>query len=108
MSYDVGFVLGLDGEDHRVGDTRNYTSNCAWMWREAGCDIAAFNGLLVTDFIPALSAAIVEMRLNIEHYRAGNPDNGWGDADGVLEKFLEPLLLIARTVHPDARVWVYR
>lgn len=47
----------IEGED--VGDLDwNYTSNCAWMWREAGADLASFDGDPAGECAPLLKAAI--------------------------------------------------
>jgi hypothetical protein len=106
VSYDVSFEVPLpDGGTAEFG-THNYTSNCARMWREAGCDIAAFDGQSVTEFAPALAQAINTMEADMNRFRRMNPRNGWGNADDCLRDFLRPLLVAAQTVRATAVVRV--
>jgi hypothetical protein len=108
MSYDVSYEVTLpDGTTTGFG-WRNYTSNCAPMWRRAGCDIAEFDGRTVTEFASALALAVAAMEADMGTYRAMNPANGGGDADDMLETFLRPLLRGARAAHPAAIVRVSR
>jgi hypothetical protein len=70
----------------------NYTSNCAWMWREAGANLADFDGDPAGECAPLLKVAIDVLEADPEHFRAGNPKNGWGDYDSLvasLKRLLE-------------------
>lgn len=84
----------------------NYTSNCAGMWRQAGADLAAFDGDPAGECAPLLRAAIEVMESEPATFRAMNPPNGWGDYDDVLEELKR--LLKGLEEYPDAIVRVSR
>lgn len=84
----------------------NYTSNCAWMWREAGADLASFDGDQAKDWAPLLKAAIDVLESEPERFREGNPKNGWGDYNSLVERL--KVLLGQFEEHPDLIVRVSR
>jgi len=84
----------------------NYTSNCAWMWREAGADLAAFDGDPAGECAPLLKVAIDVLEADPEHFRAGNPKNGWGDYDSLVNRL--KALLEAFEESPEAIVKISR
>jgi hypothetical protein len=84
MSYDVALQIDTGSGKVDLLDW-NYTSNCAPMWREAGCDIAAFDDRPAVEFSKALCVAITAMTADPDKYRAMNPPNGWGDYDSCLK-----------------------
>lgn len=99
MSYD--FSLDIDtgcGNTVCIWDC-NITSNVAPMWREAGIDFRAMDGAPAIQVAVALRPAVSAMAADPTTYRAMNPDNGWGDADGCL-RFLRDLLE-ACEMHPN-------
>lgn len=97
----------IEGGGEDVGDLDwNYTSNCAWMWREAGADLAAFDGDPAGECAPLLKAAIDVLDADPEYFREGNPQNGWGDYDSLVDRL--KVLLVAFEEHPEAIVRVYR
>lgn len=107
MSYDIWLVIDTGGvEPAEVGRSRNYTSNCAPMWRAAGADLAEFHGKTADECIPSLCEACGAMMCDRATYEAMNPENGWGDYEGCL-KFLQTLLSDFCN-HPKATVCVSR
>lgn len=107
MSYDIWLTIDTGGEEPaRVGDSWNYTTNCSWMWRAAGADLAEFDGKLAKDCIPVLSAAIAELKANPARYEAMNPENGWGSYETLVPSLEE--LLGEFLEHPKATVAVWR
>lgn len=84
----------------------NYTMNCAWMWREAGADLAAFDGDPAGECAPLLKVAIDVLEADPEHFRSQNPANGWGDYDSLVDRL--KVLLEAFEEHPEAIVKVSR
>jgi len=84
----------------------NYTTNCAWMWREAGADLAAFDGDPAGECAPLLRVAIGVLEADPEHFRSQNPPNGWGDYDSLVDRL--KALLEAFDESPEAIVKVSR
>lgn len=106
MSYDVSLEVDAGGPDPVLAADFNHTSNTAGMWREAGCDIAAFDGKPATEFATALWTAITDMSARPGHYRQQDPPNGWGSSETCLE-FLQNLHR-ACVAYPLATVRVCR
>lgn len=69
----------------------NYTSNSARTWREAGADLAEFDGKTGEECAPILERAIATMRDEPERFRAHDSPNGWGNYATLLPA-LERLL----------------
>lgn len=92
MSYVIWLEADLGGpEPVSVGNLDwNYTSNVSGMWREAGADLAAFDGRPVWECLPLLKLALTNLRSDPAKYRAMDPVDGWGSYDGVMP-FLERL-----------------
>lgn len=109
MSYDVGWSVPKCercGQESRDTDW-NYTSNCAAMWRAAGCDIAEFHGKPVGECIVVLREGIAALKREPERYRAMNPANGWGGYDTLVPR-LEALLEMYEAAPRLAIGWVSR
>ena len=107
MSYSISLDIDTGGpEPAVVGRDWNYTTNCAPMWREAGADLAEYDGKLAGACVPSLSNAIDVMRLESARFKAMNPENGWGSYDSLLPA-LDKLLSNFRA-HPLATVRVSR
>ena len=94
MSYDVWLVIDA-GEVDEDGKPKlsdlggldwNYTSNCSQMWCEAGADLQAFDGKLVSECLPLLQQALVVLGREPERFRAMDPPNGWGSYDSLVPK----------------------
>jgi hypothetical protein len=106
MSYDVTLqVWSGPGAVAWVFDG-NYTSNCARMWRAAGCDLAEFDGRPATELGPVAAAAAADIASHPSKYRDLEPDNGWGSMAGVIE-FLGDIAEACAT-HQFAVVRVHR
>lgn len=61
----------------------NYTYNCSGMLVEAvGTSLSEMDGWTGERVAEALGRAVEDMTVNPAKYRAMNPPNGWGDADG--------------------------
>lgn len=69
----------------------NYTSNCAWMWKDAGADLAEWSGLRTNFVLRDLNQAIDHMNRHMGDYARFNPENGWGDALSMTQNFLIPI-----------------
>lgn len=83
MSYDVYLEAPTGGEPASIWD-RNHTSNTAWMWCEAGCDISAFDGCSAAALGQAAYEAILAISSDVPKYRAVEPGNGWGTVESTL------------------------
>jgi hypothetical protein len=105
MSYDVDLQIDTGNGPVSVCSW-NYTSNCAPMWRAAGCDIAEFDGKPASEFRAALTGAIDAMTAEPHKYRAMNPPNGFGDYDSCLKWLGE--MRDACTTHNRCSVRVWR
>lgn len=62
--------------------------------------------IIASDLIEYLEKGIEELKANPEKYKKLNPENGWGDYDGLL-KVAEEYLVHCK-VYPDADVSVNR
>lgn len=78
MSYDVYLTIDTGGPEPAWLTDWNYTSNCAGMWRAAGCDIAEFHGKPAAELGAALRTAIDNLTGDPGKYDEMNPPNGWG------------------------------
>ena len=84
----------------------NHTSNTAAIWREAGADLATFEGKTAGDCIEPLAAAIATIERDPERFRHHEPGNGWGTVESTL-RFLRAIKA-ACARYPAARVEVCR
>lgn len=84
MSYDVYLMAETGGEPVEVWE-RNHTSNTAAIWRKAGCDIAAFDGLPASELGIAAASAMLEISEYHEKYLPLEPSNGWGTLLSTVE-----------------------
>lgn len=93
MSYDVWMKADLGGPSLYVIDENiNHTSNTSRMWREAGADLLAMDGMSGEECIPLLERAIRDINDRLGHYATMAPSNGWGTVDstiGFLGKILD-------------------
>jgi len=86
MSYDIWLVIDTgDIEPVSIGDSWNYTSNCAPMWREAGCDLALCSGRPASHVGIGIRHALERMSAEPAKYEAMNPKNGHGDYVSLME-----------------------
>jgi len=107
MSYDIWLEVGTGGkEPATVGDSWNFTTNCAPMWRLAGADLAGFHGKKAFDCAGTLSDAIVHMERRPEKFSALDTPNGWGTYAQLLPALRR--LLATFEAHPKAIVRVSR
>lgn len=106
MSYDVYLEVDAGGPEPVEAAWFNHTSNTAIMWREAGCDIADFEGADAKAFSIALTRAIADIEERPDHYAKWNPPNGWGSVETTLD-FLRKLR-DACEAYPLAKVSVSR
>jgi hypothetical protein len=106
MSYGCRLAIDTGGAwPATVADLPNITYNVSPIFRAAlGRNLGDLNGQPAGQALPVLMAGIQRMRADMEPFRALNPANGWGDADGAL-KFLE-LLVAACEAHPKATLEV--
>lgn len=105
MSYDVSLEIDTGRQQHVVEEF-NHTSNTAQMWREAGCNLAAYDGVPARWMVQPLARAITEIQSNRDHYLRMEPENGWGTVESTV-KFLTDLWT-ACVQHPSATVRVCR
>jgi hypothetical protein len=114
MSYDVSFYSGPQTPCHACGHyaleggkelaSFNHTSNTTQMWRDAGCDLAAFHGKLASELAPALLKALKTIQENADYYQQYEPSNGWGSLKSTV-KFLNHIYL-ACLENPEAVLYV--
>lgn len=104
MGYDVSLQVDVGGPEPVRLDIldENYTFNCGRMLYEAvGVGLADLSGEPAHKVAGILDTAITHMERDPERFRALNPDNGWGDADGWL-RFLVKIRDACRLA-PNAR-----
>lgn len=106
MSYDVALLVDTGGEEPTEVTWRNHTSNTSRMWRQAGCDIADFDGKPATEFHAALTVAIQAISSDPLAYSDFEPENRWGTVTTTLA-FLRQLQADC-AAHPEAVVEVSR
>jgi hypothetical protein len=75
----------------------NYTHNIVHMMHAAAktshYDWADdFQGEPAWRLVPLLARLVSNLKKDPEKYRAMNPNNGWGDYDGMLDDYLGPLM----------------
>jgi hypothetical protein len=108
MSYDLYLQIDTGGEHPAtVYDVGNYTSNVSGMWAEAlGYPLADLHGRTAADAIPDLRAAIRRMGDDPGMYRAMEPANGWGNAEGARGYLAR--LLDGCEANPKSAIYVSR
>lgn len=108
MSYDIYLTVDTGGpEPAYLGDMDwNFTSNVSPMWREAGADLAEFDGKVAGECAPTLRQAITLMEADPDRFRAMDSPNGWG----TYEHLMPRLRVLAEWFerHPKATVEVSR
>lgn len=88
VSYDAYLVADLGGpEPVSVGGlNENYTYNTGPMFEEAvGVSLGSLSGKRAGEAAEVLWRAVHIMDREPSRFRAMNPENGWGDADGWRE-----------------------
>lgn len=101
--------LGIDTGAGEVVDVLDLscTSNVSPMWRDAlGQPLYEFDGAPATEAAGPLTAGIERMEADPDRYRAMNPANGWGDAQGALEVLRQ--LRDGCVAHPKTTVRISR
>ena len=106
MSYDVDLYADTGGPERVSVFERNHTSNTAVMWREAGCDLAEYNGRPAAELVAPLELAVADIEFRPGHYAQWNPPNGWGSVETTLE-FLRDIR-DGCLAHPQTTVRVSR
>lgn len=106
MGYDISLKADMGNGMVKVGCLEwNYTSNCSPMWKEAGIDLAEFDGIAASSLVPELSKALQALIDDPSKYEAMNPDNGWGSYVTLIVRLKE--LLEGLTEAPNAIVNVW-
>src|ERR1051326_392138 len=105
MSYSLWVEMDAGGSEPMTAGSWNYTSNCALMWREAGADLAEFDGRKAKDCLTFVIDAVAELKANPKKYRAMDPPNGWGSYDSLLPAIVELGELFVQ--YPEATVRVH-
>lgn len=98
LTIDTGGAETLDIWD------RNHTSNTAFMWRDAGADLAEMGGMDAPTAAGVLARAIGELETKPDVYRPMEPANGWGSYESCLD-FLRSIR-DACVAHPKASLRV--
>jgi len=115
MSLDVGLFMDVDtgGKEKEFFDLfdLNITHNlgemaakagiyeCLWRPEEIGCKYAK-------DIIEKLNDGLILLKSNRERFEKYNPENGWGDYDGLVEFVSE--YLDACKKHPKSIISISR
>lgn len=90
MSLDLWLTVDAGGDEPaQVGRESNITHNLHAMCAAAGVDPWEFKGRVAEDTLDELEDALRELRANPAKYRAMNPENGWGDYEGLVEWLAE-------------------
>jgi hypothetical protein len=108
MSYDIWLSIDTGGDEpaYIIGVDWNYTSNCAFMWREAGVDLAEFDKRLASTCIADLTSAIQYLKKYPEKFIHRNPANKWGSYKTLIPALEQLLANLVK--HPKAIVNVSR
>ena len=98
MSWDVAVHADVDGNPVYLADW-NYTHNCNGMANEVlGQDGPSWyrrlDGLEGAAAAALLHQILFGLNANPQHFRAMNPDNGWGDFDSFRAR-LEEMAAVA-------------
>lgn len=103
MSYDISLSINTGRRMTQIVDVGDPTYNLSEIfYRALGRDLTDLDGWRAQEVIELLQAAVKRMRDDMPSYKAMNPPNGWGTAEGALEtlvKFAE-----ACESHPLATV----
>ena len=86
---------------HNLGEMAAEAGIYEALWRPEEINIAEAGGL-----IPILAKGLTELKKDRERFEKFNPENGWGDYDGLV-KFVENYLL-ACIENPEAIISVSR
>lgn len=82
----------------------NFTSNSSAAWREAGADLAEFDGKRARECLPLVVAAVQKMEADPVFYRTFDAANGWGTLKDLLPALRQ--LRDAMYAHPESVVSV--
>jgi len=96
MSWSLSAYVKVDGQCIDICEGWNYTHNTNGMLKEAGLIEwpYAISGMGCTELVTKLTKGIEKLKAEPDKYRAMNPENGWGDYDGLLAK-LKAILEVA-------------
>ena len=86
---------------HNLGKMAREAGVYEALWRPDECGISKASQL-----VEPLESGLVKLRAEPEHYRRFNPENGWGDYEGLVS-FVDRYLSACRE-YPDADVRVWR
>ncbi len=92
--YEANITHNLNNMAHAAGIYHH-------LWRPDEIDIE-----YARELIEPLEGALIKLKLAPEHFKKFNPENGWGDYEGLVA-FVETYLH-ACNAHPSARVGVSR
>lgn len=103
-------ALAKIGGNNRIYNG-NITHNLNEMAKSAGIYEPLWrpeeNGITKAEqLIEPLTNGLAELRANPDKYKAYNPENGWGDYNGLI-RFVEEYLSMCQK-HPNATVSVWR
>jgi hypothetical protein len=82
---------------HNLGQMAEKAGLYKYLWRPEEVNIST-----AKELIPRLTNGLEELLKHPDYYKKFNPDNGWGDYDGLV-KFVTDYLT-ACVCHPDAIV----
>lgn len=106
MSLDIDLII--DGGcvwsgniTHNVNDMAEVVGAYHYLWRPENVGVVK-----AADNIENLRRSLGMMYLNYERLKAMNPDNGWGDIDGLIE--LTKSYLDACIEYPKATIEISR
>lgn len=86
MSFDISLKIKTGANNYAYPYDDNYTYNVAEMFYKALGEggLRGLDGLLASNAVEKLNAAITHMEMHIDEYKALTPPNGWGDYEGTL------------------------
>ena len=87
MSFDSYLEIDTGGKyPADVCVVGTYTSNVAWMWREAlDRPLRDLDGANAGQAAQALTAALAVLAERADYFRANQPCDGWGSYEGALQ-----------------------
>lgn len=114
MSYDVDLECPCCGTCV-TNNNFNYTYNMGYAIRHGGIEMHGrgegadgrftLDGAKAKDAAEPLAQCIEAIEAAAETLREREPDNGWGSVEGVVDRFLRPILGACR-MYPDCIVRV--
>jgi len=105
MSYDVFFIVQVDGKDYECFDTNHTSNTSAMMASVMGSYIGDFNNIPANLAEPYLKEGVYELENNPEKYRKYEPENGWGTVESTLKVLKEMHVQCQITPQAIIKVW---